>query len=158
MKPVLYRNDINGEPKEYHITYIQYGPKGYELVNATHNTFRQESVTVDIPFEASEAELIEAWAGVYYDESLVPVLKKLIGHALTTSTITNTILFGDPKAGGSKSTIWSTGCDPTYPYEQDLTAAVFHIGSAIRHALVRHEYDTHRDFEDNRWEGSIWAI
>lgn len=157
MKPKHTVNFEQNTPKTYHITYIQTTEDGYELVDATNDTFTQKPITISTPDDVSENELIEQWSGKYFHESLKPHLHSLVGYALTTNTIMNTILFSTPKGRGGQ-TIWDTGCDPTHPYEQDLVGAIFHISKALRKAIERTEYDNHRDFEHNRWVDSIWSI
>ena len=142
MKPqhnVRYEEDI---PKEYEISYIQTSDGGFELVTATQDEFKQTPIDISTPDDIDEQTLH---------------LEQLKGYALTTNSIMNTILYGTPKGNGAR-TVWETGCDPTYPYEQDLVGAIYHTSKAIRKAIERHEYDNHRNFPNERWKHTIWYI
>ena len=151
---VRYEEDI---PREYEISYIQTSDGGFELVTATQDEFKQTPIDISTPDDIDEQTLIELWSGKYFHESLKPHLEQLRGHALTTNSIMNTVLYGTPK-GNSTRTVWETGCDPTYPYEQDLVGAIYHTSKAIRKAIERHEYDNHRNFPNERWKHTIWYI
>lgn len=152
---VIYENGI---PSKYHITYLQYVDGQFEKVIATDDKFEESPITVTVPRDVNEHELIDNWSGTYFDNEMNDYLHQLVGYALTTSAIVGVIEENDPKRGLKEQTIWDTGIDPVFPYEQDRVAAIYHTAQAIRHALYRDDWEGHKRFKNDRWKGKLTTI